>query len=199
MLNPIAPFLNYRRLSFRDAGLIADSGLPQIFSDYIEFYHFTHESLIPQIKAEGLRAFRSRNCRDMPEEFKGKYVLEGFLENSPNWLANSPYFNDMGLRLVTEHIGKIPLKVRLPVSFKSKCYVADYAHMMDIRHFHECGNFSLGFEYSRKNPNDIHLAYLNSYIEIDKYNGGHICPVFQVLVDTPSVVTNQIEFLETYC
>ncbi|MFE4201679.1 hypothetical protein [Aneurinibacillus aneurinilyticus] len=148
----------------------------------IVFYHFTRADRLEKILSNknGLCSYRPVACPNPPEEFKGCYLVEGFLEPLPKWLTENFYFGNLGIELVQEYIGNMLLRIEIPLDFP-KVYIADYAHILECRCFDEKGNSPLGLGYQCQTGNEVTQAYVNSYIPIKDYRGGHIAPVVQVL------------------
>ncbi|MCI1696132.1 hypothetical protein [Aneurinibacillus aneurinilyticus] len=89
-------------------------------------------------------------------------------------------FRESWMGLVQECIGNVLLHIEVPLDFP-KVYIADYAHVLECRCFDEKGNSPLGLGYQCQTGNEVAQAYVNSYIPIKDYRGGHIAPVVQVL------------------
>jgi hypothetical protein len=146
------------------------------------FYHFTREDRLEKILSNenGLYSFRPVVCPKPPEEFEGRYLVEGFLEPLPKWLTKNLYFGNLGIKLVQKYIGNVLLRIEIPLDFP-EVYIADYAHVLECKHFEENGNTPLGLGYRCQTGHDVLQAYVNSYIPIKDYRGGHIAPVVQLL------------------
>ncbi|MFJ7935788.1 hypothetical protein [Sporosarcina sp. NPDC096371] len=148
----------------------------------IVFYHFTHEDRLEYIfsNENGLCSYRGVACPKPPIEFKGCHLIEGFLQPLPQWLTENFYFGDLGIKLVQNYIGNVLLRVEIPLDFPG-IYIVDYAHILEWLYFDENGNSSLGLGYQCQTGYEVTQSYVNSYISIKDYTGGHIAPVVQVL------------------
>ncbi len=181
-------FLTTRGLLLRDAGLADDASRPERADGGYVFYHYTHADRVDVVLREGLRAGRAVNCSSPPPDVAGAYVTTGFLAAAPDWLEECPYFGDLGRRLVRQYVGDTLLRVVAPAS--SRCYVADYAHKLELRHYQETGRLVLGRGYDLSSRDDIRQAYTNSYIPIAEYDGGHVAPAVELLIDAPGIAVS---------
>jgi hypothetical protein len=179
-------FLAQRGQFLSDAGFVSDGALPErVDGGGLVFYHYTRPESVAAVLSEGLRASRMLRCPHPPDDLAGRYLVEGFLVPFPSWLTGCLTFGDLGLRLTREYIGDTLLRVA--IADASQCYVADYAHKMEIRHYQETGDRVLKRAYDLSGPGDIRQAYVNSFVPIREYDGGHVAPVVQVLHDTEGV------------
>jgi len=69
----------------------------------------------------------------------------------------------------------------------ARCYVADCAHKLQRRHYQDTGERVLPRQYDLSGPDDVRQAYVNSYVPIEDYNGGHVAPVCQLVLDAPGI------------
>ena len=176
-------FLTDRGITLGDKGFQSDKRLIETLPNgNIVFYHFTHEDRLEHILSNenGLCSYRGVACPKPPVEFKGCHLIEGFLQPLPQWLTENFYFGDLGIKLVQNYIGNVLLRVEIPLDFPG-IYIADYAHILECKYFNENGNSSLGLGYQCQTGYEVTQAYVNSYIPIKDYKGGHIAPVVQVL------------------
>ncbi|MFC5464140.1 hypothetical protein [Lederbergia graminis] len=144
------------------------------------FYHYTREERLDQVLNDGLYAYRPVACPKPPEEFKDCYLVEGFLEPFPRWLKDHIYFGDLGMELVKQYVGNVLLRIEIPVEFAND-YIADYAHILECKHLGMKGTSPLQLGYDCSTGYETTQGYVNSYIEVKDYKGGHIAPVVQFL------------------
>jgi len=174
-------FLDNRKKSLKELNYITDQAKVNINSDkYFTFYHYTHEDKINAIMAEGLWAYREVACPTPPEELKGCYLVEGFVEPLPSWLTTSVYLNNLGIELTNKHIGCILLEVSVSIS-QFKIYIADYSHILDCKMVEENKGPGIGFGYDCSNGRECTQAYVHSYLEINEYVNQHHAPLVQVV------------------
>ncbi|MCR2804270.1 hypothetical protein [Paenibacillus soyae] len=173
-----------RGLCLYDFGYKPDPGHVELTdSGNVVFYHYTREEHLDKILAPNSGLFARRQvdvCPNPPQEFKGYFLSEGFLETLPLWLTDSPYFGDLGIEMVRKYIGNILLRVELPFSFQG-LFVADYAHVLEEKYFSSRGSTPLNLGYNCSSGREITQAYVNSYIPAKKYNSAHIAPLMQVI------------------
>lgn len=151
-------------------------------SGHIVFYHYTHKERLEAIFAPGagLYAWREVACPNPPVEFEHAYLTEGFLSPLPEWLSHHPQFQDLGLRMVRQYVGALLLQVTLPRDFPN-IYVADFAHVLECKHAEQYGRGPLGLGYDCRNGQHATQGYVNSYVPLAVYKGGHVAPVIQVV------------------
>jgi hypothetical protein len=65
--------------------------------------------------------------------------------------------------MVRKYIGNILLRVELPSSFQG-LFVADYAHVLEEKHFSARGSTPLNLGYDCSSGRETTQAYVNSYI-----------------------------------
>lgn len=175
--------LTNRGITLGNKGFQSDNGLIETLSNgNIVFYHFTHENRLEYILDDGggLYAYREVACPKLPIEFQGSSLIEGFLQPLPEWLTGNFYFGDLGIRLVQHYIGNVLLRIEVPLDFPG-IYIADYAHLLECKYLHKHGNYPSSLGYGCQTGHEATQAYINSYIPIQEYKGGHIAPVVQVL------------------
>lgn len=139
----------------------------------LTFYHYTHADRI------GLYAQRPVACPQVPAPYQDSYLVEGFLQPLPNWLTHCPYYGNLGYNLMRQYIGDVLLEVAIPVD-EFLIAVADYAHILHCKQDTGAGT-GLPLGYDCRDGREPTQAYVNSYIPITKYDGGHGCPVVQVM------------------
>ncbi|WP_237728657.1 hypothetical protein [Paenibacillus sp. OSY-SE] len=98
------PFLEKEGLSLSQYGFTPDEGTVELAAGMVTYYHYTHADKLEEIFSpdSGLLASRPVACPNIPEQFKDRYVTEGFLEPFPNWLKKCTYFDDLGYELTLE-------------------------------------------------------------------------------------------------
>ncbi|MCY4109907.1 MAG: hypothetical protein OXG11_12885 [Chloroflexi bacterium] len=153
------------------------------------FYHFTREKHLRDILAEdsGLNAQLPIPCPEPPDELAGHYAVGGFLQPCPRWLDRSPYFQDLGRQMLRENVGGVPLRVCVPLDFAG-LYVADFAHYLECKYHERNGRFPMGLGYDCRNGREVTQAYVNSWIPLGKYGGGHVAPIVEVTREGPGLV-----------
>jgi len=144
------------------------------------FYHYTHEDRLDAIFApgSGLYAWRPVACPSPPAEFANAYLTEGFLSPLPEWLSHDSYFQDLGMHMVSRYVGAILLQVALPPDFPG-LYVADFAHVLECKYAEQHGCGPLGLAYDCSNGQHSTQGYVNSFVPLASYRGGHVAPVVQ--------------------
>lgn len=176
-------FLQHKGMSLSQFGYKPDPGLVEFTgSGKIVFYHYTREEHVERILSpgSGLYAWRQVDCPNLPEELTGCFLTEGFLEPLPLWLTDCPYFGDLGLELVKQHIGNLLLIIELPRHYQG-LYVADYAHVLEEKHHTLRGTAPLQLGYDLRTGREITQAYVHSYIPAVQYESVHIAPVMQAV------------------
>ncbi|MFW5437158.1 hypothetical protein [Paenibacillus apiarius] len=174
------PFLEKEGLLLSEYGFTPDEGYAKLASGTVTYYHYTHADRPDEIFSpdSGLLASRPIACPNIPEQFKDRYVTEGFLEPLPNWLKNCTYFGDLGYELMRRYIGNVLLEIKLPVR-EYDVHIADYAHVMECKSIE--GTPALQFGYDCNSGSEVTQAYVHSFIPVVKYKRGHVAPVVQVL------------------
>lgn len=166
----------------------ADPTFPQ--SDHsLIFYHYTYEDRPDPIlsKNGGLYAYRPVACPQPPEPLKTAYLTEAFLEPLPKWLTEHAHFKNLGLQMVGRYIGTVLLRIEVPSDFPG-LYVADFAHILECKYYDRHGVFPLGLGYNCQNGHHATQGYVNSYIPVQTYRGGHLAPVVQAVRQGPGIV-----------
>lgn len=174
-------FTKWRGRFLGDLGYHVDKSKVEYSSNgYVVFYHYTHADNIEKIftSDSGLFARLRVYCPNPPEELVDCYLSEGFLEPLPAWLTESPYFGDLGMRLVRNYIGDVLLRIAVPKDFPG-LYVSDYAHHLECKHWNLNGSTPLNLGYDCSTGQQVTQAYVNSYIEAVEYKGGHLAPLMQ--------------------
>lgn len=148
--------------------------------DFI-FFHYTYASCLPSIlhPKGGLHAFRPLSCPRLPSPLRGRYVVEGFLEPSPRWWTESPYFGDLGQALVKKYLGRICLKVQIPLSL-AEVFIADFAHILEVKHANLRKKAPLSLGYDLTTGRDATQGFIRSFVPVKEYRSLHLCPVVQV-------------------
>jgi hypothetical protein len=107
-------------------------------------------------------------------------MVEGLLSPLPQWLTASPYFGDLGIEMFRLYIGSVLLRIEVPLTFQD-LYIADYAHILECKHFKHRGIAPLNLGYDCRTGHEVTRAYVHSYIRALDYVGGHVAPVVQAV------------------
>ncbi len=175
-------FLNNRGRCLSLHGFVSDAGKLERDEEGFCFYHFTREDRLEKVLAEGLSAHRTIGY--LPA---GQTIAEGFLVPLPIWLQGSPYFGDLGFELFEKYVGKVLLRIRLPLDIEN-VYIADYAHMLEVKHETRRGSAPLGLGYDASSGKECNLAYYYSYVKLMEYKDSYLCPVAQFIREGSGVV-----------
>ena len=180
-MRPCEIFLEKQGVFLAGTGYEPDPGQVEFTSEGIAFYHYSRENRVEEVLGEssGLWA-RMRYAHG--------YMVEGFLEPLPNWLVNCPYFGNLGIEMVKMYIGDLLLRIEVPRSFRG-LYVADYAHQLECKqldHKHRSGG-GLSLEYDCSSGREVTKAYVNSFVPVNQYRGGHVAPVMQAVSDVGGI------------
>jgi len=177
-----ALFLNDWGQLLGDHGFIPDPGTIERTANGVVLYHYTHPEHVDAILApdSGLRARIYVNYSELSAEFTEGAMAEGFLEPFPQWLAASPYFGDLGIEMMRAFVGNFLLRIVVPKDFPG-LYVADCAHVLECKHVERRGSPVLGLGYDCTTGRECTKAYLNSYMPLGDYRGGHVAPVVQMI------------------
>ena len=144
----------------------------------------------------GLRARLAVACPDPPAELAGRFGIGGFLEPSPKWLDQSPYFHDVGMQMLSEYVGDVLLRIAVPLDFPG-LYVADFGHILEVKYHDRRGRYPLGLGYDCRTGHECHQAYVNLYVPLDAYVGGHVAPIVEETRDGPGLVIPS-QFIEVW-
>ena len=153
------------------------------------FYHYTRQKHLEQIIApgSGLRARLSVVYGEYFPHLKGHHLAEGFLEPLPQWITSSPYFGDLGLKMMRAYVGDILLRIEVPADFPG-VYVADAAHNFEGMHFHFRGKTALNLGYDCQTGHEVMRSEVNSYVPMRDYEGGHVAPNVKATRFGPGIV-----------
>lgn len=190
--------MNNRGVLLKDKGYQTDvQEIEYAKNGNLVFYHFTRHEKVEQVLKNGLYAFRPVACPNPPKEFNENFLAEGFLEPVPKWLNNNYYYGDLGMEMVRKYIGDILLRMEIPVSFPS-VYIADYAHILECKHLDAKGSSPLNLGYKCDTGFECTQGYVNSYVPVQSYQGGHIAPIVQFLRKGEGITipSNDIEVAE---
>ena len=181
-------FLHERGQCLADAGFEGDPGQVEPGRSGFAFYHFTRRKHLHDILAEdsGLLAQQAVWCPEPPDELAGHYAVGGFLEPSPRWLDRSPYFQDLGRQMLREYVGGVLLRVSVPLDFAG-LYVADFAHTLECKYHDRNGRLAMGLGYDVRTGREVTQAYVNSYIPLGEYGGGHVAPIVEATREGPGL------------
>jgi hypothetical protein len=168
-------------------GWTPDPGRVQRAGQHIRLYHYTRPDAVQSVlRPDGGLIARRPVVWDLPPSLVGGFVVEGFLEPLPAWLQSSPYFGALGWGLFRQHVGDVLLRIEVPADFPGM-YVADYAHMLECKHASQRGRPALGLGYDCSDGRDCTRAYVNSFVPIGAYTGGHLAPVVQIVRQGPGL------------
>lgn len=171
-------FLRNRGERLGDYGYVTDATpVERTESGGYVFYHYTRPEHLEQIFApdSGLRARLPIVDGEIFPDLQGRYLLEGFLDALPRWIADSPYFGDFGLTMMREYVGNLLLRVEVPADFPG-LYIADLAHVFEVKHFQLRGSAPLDLGYNCETGHEAMLALVHSYIPLADYRGGYVAP-----------------------
>lgn len=170
-------FLESRGCLLGEHGFLADPGYVRYTSNnHVLLYHYTHLEHLDKILHNGLKAqLPVVMAKDIPN-LRGRYLVEAFLEPLPQWITNSPYFGNLGLKLMSAYVGNILLQITLPTTFFNDLYVADAAHNFECKYQTRRGASALKLGYDCQTGKEVCKAETNSYIPITNYQGGHVAP-----------------------
>ncbi len=182
-------FLHGRGERLVDAGFEPDPGQVESGPSGFVFYHFTREENLDDILAEGsgLNARLPVPCSEPPDELVGHYSVGGLLEPSPKWLDRSPYFRELGRQMLREYVGGVLLRVCVPADFVG-LYVADFAHTLECKYHDRKGRLAMGLGYDLRTGREVTQAYVNSWIPLGEYVGGHVAPIVEATREGPGLV-----------
>ena len=175
-------FLVNTELTLAQFGFQPDPGVLEVTPSTKVFYHYTHQDRLNSIFQENSGILARKKIHVRPE-FEGYCVVESFLQPTPLWLTQSPHFGSLGLELKKQAIGDIMLRAEVPHDYPDiRFYMSDFGFLMEWHHFNRKGSFPLGLclnhEYLKK---EMVRAYINSFIPLESYNGGHVAPVLNIL------------------
>lgn len=177
--SPLAQrLLNERGILLGTLGFTADPGsVERQRTGSVVLYHYTRPEKVDQIlsKEGGLWARLPVVNDDSQPEFNNHHLVEAFLEPLPKWITDSPYFGDLGLEMMQAYIGTVLLRIELPEGYPG-LYVADYAHMLEVKHITRRGQPVLNLGYDSRTGHHACRADVNSYIPLPAYRGGHLAP-----------------------
>lgn len=186
------PFIHQKGLYLGDLGYKTDKTEIEYGGEgKLVFYHYTYKEHLNKIfaKKSGLYAYRPVACPKVPTYLQNHFLTEGFLSPTPNWFTNNDYFRNLGKGLVKKFVGNIILRVEVPKEFLS-IFIADYAHILECKSLDkdkkEGSSLNLGYDCS--SGTEVTQAYVNSYIPVDNYKGGHIAPIVQLTRENSGVI-----------
>ena len=178
-MRPCDNFLTTRGLLLESHGYTPDPGRVRVTDRGITVYHYTREDRIESVlEPEGGLWARLPVVSPLPDH-AGLYLVEALLDPLPLWMTDSPYFDDLGLRMLREYVGDVLLELTVPTDFPG-LYVADYAHVLECKHIARRGRPALGLGYDCSSGHESAQADANSYIPALRYDGGHVAPEMKI-------------------
>jgi hypothetical protein len=168
-------FLRERGVLLGDHGFTPDPGRLETTGSTIAFYHYTRPEKVDQELEEGSGLWARLPVVSPPPELEGHHLAEGLLEPLPMWMTDSPYFGDLGIEMLKKYVGDLLLRVEVPRSFPG-LFVADYGHMLELKHLSRRGRMVLDLGYSTATGHEVVRSQANSYITAAEYRGGHLAP-----------------------
>lgn len=175
---PCEVFLRSRGCLLEEHGFVADPGCVQYtVNGNILLYHYTRSEHLDKVLLEGLKAQLQIVLADDIPNLRERYLVEAFLEPLPQWIADSPYFKNLGLELMHKYVGNVLLEITLPLAVSDvDVYVADAAHNFECKYQNSRGQFALRLGYDCQTGQEVCQAEVNSYIPLISYRGGHVAP-----------------------
>ncbi len=173
-------FLHQKGQLLGHHGYVPDpDSVEQTTSSFV-FYHLTYKERLDKVLEEGLFARIPSLANDLTPEFEGCHMVEGFLSPLPFWLSESPYFGNLGYKMVRNALGNVLLRVEVPKAWNS-LYISDWAHQMECKYYREKGTAPLNLGYDCRTGHNSVRAYANSFVKAEAYQGGHVAPIAHVL------------------
>ena len=167
-----------RGVLLADHGYTPDPGAVELTGSTITFYHYTREERIDRVLDAGGGLWARLPVVSALPEFAGLHLVEGLLEPLPLWMAESPYFGDIGLEMMREFVGDLLLRVEVPRDFPG-LYVADFAHVLEAKHARRRGRPVLNLGYDTSTGREVTQSDANSYVLAIEYRGGHVSPILK--------------------
>jgi hypothetical protein len=182
-------FLKQRGVLLGECGYEPDKTKVEYTSDdRIVFYHYTREHHLKKIyEAGGLYARLSVIGAEHIPELDGRYLIEGLLQPLPKWMTNSQYFGDFCISMMRQYVGDFLLQITIPSNYPG-LYISEMAHNFDCKYQDKYGRSALNLDYDCRTGQEVVIAEANSYISLQKYNGGHILPNVKATRDGEGIV-----------
>ena len=89
--------------------------------------------------------------------------------------------------MLREYVGGVLLRVCVPLDFAG-LYVADFAHSLECKYHDRNGRLAMGLGYDLQTGREVTQAYVNSWIPLDEYVGGHVAPIVEATREGPGLV-----------
>ncbi len=91
-------------------------------------------------------------------------------------MTESPFFGDIGFKMLGESVGDLLLRVEVPRNFPG-LYVADFAHVLEAKHVRRRGWPALDLGYDTSTGREVTRSDANSFVPAIEYRGGHLAPI----------------------
>ncbi len=158
-----------------DHGFAPDPGRLEATDSTIVFYHYTREERVEKVLETGSGLWARLPVVSPAPELEESHFAEGLLEPLPLWLTESPYFGDLGFEMLKKYAGDLLLRVEAPRDFPG-LYVADFGHMLELKHLSRRGRLVLHVGYDTTTGKEVVRSHTNSYVPAAEYRGGHLAP-----------------------
>ena len=174
-MRPCEVFLRERGVCLGDHGFTPDPGRLETTDSSIVFYHYTRSEKVEKILEASGGLWARLRVVSPPLELEGHHLAEGLLEPLLLWLTDSPYFGGLGLEMLKKYVGDLLLRVEVPRDFPG-LYVADYGHILELKHLSRRGRLALHLGYDTATGHEVVRSGTNSYVPVAEYRGGHLAP-----------------------
>ena len=166
-------FLRERGVLLGDHGFTPDPGRLEVTDSTIVFYHYTREERVGKVLGAGSGLWARLPVISEHPDLEGRHLAEGLLEPLPRWMTDSPYFGDLGFEMLKKYVGDLLLKIEVPQDFPG-LYVADFGHMLELKHLSRRGCLVLHMGYDTTTGKEVVQSYTNSFVPAAKYRWGHL-------------------------
>ena len=174
-MRPCEVFLRERGVLLGDHGFTPDPGRLETTDSTIVFYHYTRAEKVETVLEAGSGLWARLRVLSEHPDLAGLHLAEGLLEPLPKWMTDSPYFGDLGYEMLKKYVGDLLLRVEVPRDFPG-LYVADYGHMLELKHLTRRGRLVLDLGYDTTTGHEVGRSGTNSYVPAAEYRGGHLAP-----------------------
>ena len=174
-MRPCEVFLRERGVCLGDHGFTPDPGRLETTDSSIVFYHYTRPEKVEKVLKPGSGLWARLRVLSEHPGLAGLHLAEGLLEPLPAWMTDSPYFGDLGLEMLKKYVGDLLLRVEVPRDFPG-LYVADYGHMLELKHLSRRDRLVLNLGYDATTGHEVVRSGTNSYVPVAEYRGGHLAP-----------------------
>ena len=165
-----------RGVLLADHGYTPDPGAVELTASTIAFYHYTRAENVERILEAGGGLSARLPVVSAPPDLAGLHLVEGLLEPLPLWMTESPFFGDIGFKMLGESVGDLLLRVEVPRNFPG-LYVADFAHVLEAKHVRRRGRPALDLGYDTSTGREVTRSDANSFVPAIEYRGGHLAPI----------------------